>query len=167
MAANFRMPFFCTLGGRGKISPPSLAGVAKTHRHDGNFRLIIKLFAAESQPLAQSVAGEIVPWNAGFVDPGSRSLADNQKFRRRSSRGNHRFGGEGKLGGTCFAAPDFPEERVKFCHFRGLHAVTFSDAPGNPLREEDRQCGWVLKIILQLRSSALLISSYDPVFTNA
>lgn len=70
--------------GRGGQPPPpawQAARIAKTHRHDGDLRLVVKNLSRHAQPIAQTIAGRIVERQAGFVDLGARRLATDQQPR--------------------------------------------------------------------------------------
>ena len=57
------------------------AGIAESHRQDGDPRDVVESIAIEGEPVAQAIAAGVVPGDAGLMHLGARRLADDQEPR--------------------------------------------------------------------------------------
>src|SRR3546814_2609495 len=60
------------------------------HRHDGDTTLVIEQLRRQLQPVAQAIAGAVIPGDAGFMHTGAGRLADDQEARAGGSRSEER-----------------------------------------------------------------------------
>lgn len=93
--------------GRGVATIWEAAGVAETHGNDGDAGRVVELLAIQVQPRTQSVTGCVVPGDAGFMDFGSRRLADDEQSRgfrhpKDRARAEREVRGADRAGAGCF-----------------------------------------------------------------
>ncbi len=106
-------PKRCAFRARRRIAAVRQAtGVAKAHRHYGDAGFIVEGGAVHLQPSAQTVAGGVVPRDAGRVHPGAGCLADNQQTRGRGGT-KDRARTEREMIGADTTGADFGGQRGK------------------------------------------------------
>ena len=57
------------------------AGIAESHRHDGDAGGVVEGLGFKREPVAKARSRGVVPGDTGFVNAGSGRLADDQKPR--------------------------------------------------------------------------------------
>ena len=63
------------------IAGDGFARIAKAHRENGDLARVVELLRRQTKPVAQPVAGRIVPGNAGFMHLSTGRLTDNAQPR--------------------------------------------------------------------------------------
>src|SRR5690242_16947879 len=103
--AQPRVPAGSAFGPRRQIARFSGSRIAESGRNDRDAALVVESLPVEAQPLAQQIAGRIVPGNPALVHAPARCLPDDHQAR--AGRGaQDRPGGIGKVRSAQRAGAD-------------------------------------------------------------
>lgn len=82
---NLAMPERSAFMSGRQVATTAFAGIAKTHRHNGNFAGIVKYGFVNIHPSPKIITTFIIPGGGSLMRGQTRSLTDNKNFTFRSN----------------------------------------------------------------------------------